>query len=102
MEPDYIVQFKKERYLLSYLIRWKQSVVTREMLGAPAEHAPLVMGTWTRRPRSRDSDRGEEVELYDVVWKDTWLPCWMVRDATLIHDFWTYRYRDRERQVSGL
>jgi hypothetical protein len=101
-EPEYIVEFDKANWSSRYRIRWKQSILTGKMLHVDMGYSTLLASVWKiRLYHSEEEFRtlgevGEE-KMYHVSWYDTWVPCWMVMDATLIHDFWTHRYQDRQR-----
>jgi hypothetical protein len=60
--------------------------------------------SWKIRPRWTENafaspDQIDESCLYDVIWYDSWVPSWIVQNASLLNEFWTERYRNRKRCV---
>jgi hypothetical protein len=75
------------------------------MLRASIGETALLTETWMIRPHSADCassspgqiDQIETTCIYDVLWYDSWVLSWMVQDASLLNEFWTERYQNRER-----
>ncbi|KAF2240347.1 hypothetical protein BU26DRAFT_512322 [Trematosphaeria pertusa] len=80
-EPEHIVEFKREHNRSFYLIHWRQSILTGEMLNTSTGEANLLTEAYMIRPHSTEEGysspgRIDETCIYDVLWYDTWLPSW--------------------------
>jgi hypothetical protein len=101
-ETEYIIKYKKEDYCQSYLVRWRRSILSGEMLNTIVGEDALLADAWKIRPHwAEDAFASpheiDEACLYDVIWYDSWVPSWMVQNANLLNEFWTARYQNRKR-----
>ncbi|KAH7111082.1 hypothetical protein B0J11DRAFT_598948 [Dendryphion nanum] len=100
-QPKCIVDFSKAQGLSTYLIRWQPSILTGNMLTAYIGDYSVLQATWKiRRHSSADKfappGEFERTGIYDVLWRDTRVPCTQVQDASLIHGFWTHWYEHHD------
>ncbi|KAH7119577.1 hypothetical protein B0J11DRAFT_582100 [Dendryphion nanum] len=105
-QPKCIVDFSKARGLSTYLIRWQPSILTGNMLIGRIGDSSMLQATWKiRRHSSADKFAPpgdlERTGIYDVLWRDTRVPCTHVQNASLIHSFWAHWYEHDDRWVAS-
>ena len=101
-EPFQIIKYVKAGSRENYLVRWRHSVLSGAMLNISIGETALLAEAWKIRPPDEEAfapppQDVDVAKLYTVMWRDSWVPVQMVHVGNLINEFWTERYRTKNR-----